>query len=110
MNTSYFAKYRNGAGGVSIALYPPRGFAGKRYKALAPPDWLLKRYKQAPDEEQYTRDYKTHVLDKLDPKQVFKDLGPDAVLLCFEAPDKFCHRRLVARWLEKHLSIIVDEL
>jgi uncharacterized protein (DUF488 family) len=49
-------------------------------------------------------------LDKLDPQKVFDDLGEDAILLCWEAPCQFCHRRLVAEWLEKHLGVNVPEL
>jgi hypothetical protein len=30
-------------------------------------------------------------------------------LLCWEAPGKFCHRRLVAAWLEDALGIDVPE-
>jgi len=26
-------------------------------------------------------------------------MGDNVVLLCFETPDKFCHRHLVATWL-----------
>ena len=50
------------------------------------------------------------ILDKLDPQKVFDDLGEDAILLCWEAPGKFYHRRLVAEWLEKHLGVTVPEL
>ena len=110
MKTSYFAKYRDGANGVSIALFPPKGYKGRRYMKLAPPEWLLRAYKSKPDEEQYKKDYDEHVLSKLDPRQVYDDLGENAVLLCYEAPGKFCHRRLVAEWLERCLGIKIPEL
>jgi hypothetical protein len=32
------------------------------------------------------------------------------VLLCWELPSQFCHRRLVTEWLEKNLLIEVTEL
>ncbi len=38
------------------------------------------------------------------------DLGPDAILLCWESPGEDCHRRLIAAWLESHLKIKVPEL
>ena len=31
-------------------------------------------------------------------------------MLCWEPPGKFCHRRLVAKWLEEHLGVDVPEL
>ena len=34
----------------------------------------------------------------------------DVVLLCYEKPPQFCHRHLVAKWLEKELNIKVEEL
>jgi uncharacterized protein (DUF488 family) len=61
------------------------------------------------DEATYQVEYQK-ILDNLDPRQVFDDLGEDAILLCWEAPGKFCHRRLVAAWLEKHLGRSVPEL
>ena len=48
-------------------------------------------------------------MDKLDPAQVAADLGPNAILLCWEPPGKFCHRRLVAEWLEEHLGVEILE-
>jgi hypothetical protein len=49
-------------------------------------------------------------LDLLDAKQVAEDLGPDAILLCWESFNVRCHRRLVAEWLEEKLGIVVPEL
>ena len=40
-------------------------------------------------------------LDSLDAKQVAEELGPDAILLCWESFNVLCHRRLVAEWLEQ---------
>ena len=49
-------------------------------------------------------------LDSLDAKQVVEDLGPDAILLCWESFNVRCHRRLAAEWLEEKLGIVVPEL
>jgi len=88
---------------VSIALWAPRGYRGRRYTALAPRREMLKMG-EAPYREEYQK-----ILDSLDPAKVAKDLGPDAIMLCWERPGEFCHRRLVAEWLEKHLSQPVPE-
>jgi len=45
----------------------------------------------------------------LNPVHVADDLE-GKVLLCWELPGQFCHRRLVAEWLEKNLLIEVPEL
>ena len=108
MQTSYFAKYR-GDKGVSIAGKCPDGFKGRQYKKLAPKYWFFKKYKEDNDEDFYTERYKEEVLAKLDPKVVYAELGSDAVLLCWEAPGKFCHRHLVAQWLSDALEISISE-
>jgi uncharacterized protein (DUF488 family) len=110
MQTSYFAKYR-GLNGVSIALKAPNGFRGKQYKLLAPSWDLLKKYKNGEvSDEQYTEIYKRTVLDRLDPDAVYNELSADAVLLCWERPEKFCHRHLVAEWLNEKLGLEITEV
>lgn len=109
MQTSYFAKYK-GDHGVCIAIRAPKGVECKCYPALAPKNWFLRKFKEDLNEDFYTARYTELVLDKLDPKEVYKDLGPDAVLLCWEGSGKFCHRHIVARWLEKHLNITIKEV
>jgi len=57
----------------------------------------------------YTDAYHQEVLSKLNPADVYRDLK-DSVLLCWEGPSKFCHRHIVASWLEAELGVIVTEL
>lgn len=110
MKTSYFAKAKNITNTISIARKAPSGFRGRQYKALAPKYWFFKRYKEDGDENFYTEQYHKEVLSRLDPVKVYRDLGKDAVLLCWERPDKFCHRHLVAKWLCDGLNIEIEEL
>ena len=49
-------------------------------------------------------------LEPSDPKEVYKDLGKDAVILCYETSDKFCHRHIVAKWLSESLGINIQEI
>jgi hypothetical protein len=53
--------------------------------------------------------YHECVLDNLGARTVYRELGSNAVLLCYERPDEFCHRHIVAAWLEKELGIEVEE-
>lgn len=110
MNTSYFSKYGNRENGVCIALRQPSFFKGKHYPKLAPKQWFLRKYKRDKDEKFYAEQYCKEVLEKLDPKEVYEELGEDAVLLCWEGKTKFCHRHIVAKWLNQHLGIEVTEL
>ena len=91
---------------VAISQGVPKGWQGKRYLALAP-SWDLVKEK---DEAVYAARYQVEVLAKLDPETVAQELGTDAVLLCWEKAGEFCHRRLVAAWLQEALGIDVHEL
>lgn len=100
--TSYFAmhkqvKFENP---VSIAQFPAVYYHERCYRELAPPADLLMGYKKGRiTKEIYTREYERRVLRKLTPRIVADELGEDAVLLCFEIPGEFCHRHIVAKWL-----------
>ena len=110
MKTSYFAKHRHKKNGVCIALGLPPGFEGKHCPELAPPRWLLDKYKKDSDEKFYTKQYKKEVLNKLDPQDIYDILGYNAVLLCWEGPDKFCQRHIVAKWFKRELGLSIKEV
>ncbi|MCL6442574.1 MAG: DUF488 domain-containing protein, partial [Alicyclobacillus sp.] len=40
----------------------------------------------------------------------YEELGENAVLLCYEKHNDWCHRRMVADWFEKELGVVVPEL
>jgi hypothetical protein len=105
ITTSNFAKSAKHPDAVAISQGVPRFYRGKRYMPLAPPRWLLK----AKDPALFDREYRK-LLESLDAKQVAEDLGPNAILLCWESFNVRCHRRLVAEWLEEKLGIVVPEL
>ena len=114
METSSFKLAGSDPRAVSIARYPPwRGpsaFKGKRYLALAPSIGLLKAWKAGEiSQAEYTQRFYQETLSFLDPGQVFQELGAEAILLCYEDPGKFCHRRLVASWLEESLGVSIPE-
>ncbi len=92
---------------VAISRGVPRGWQGRVYKALAP-SWNLVKIA---DQTQFIQLYKAQVLDKLDARQVLRELGgDDFILLCWEPPGEFCHRLVVAAWLKKELGLKVPEL
>lgn len=112
MKTSSFSNYK-GVNGVSIALYPPKWFTGRSYASLTPPEDLLRWWnncqKSNSDWARYRYEYQNQVLFKLKPAYLVKDLGEDAVLLCWCKPGAACHRRIVADFLEFNLSIDIPE-
>lgn len=55
--------------------------------------------------DDYTRHYLKEVLKPLDPHQAVLEMqklyGQDEfTMICFEKPTDFCHRHLVAKWLQ----------
>jgi len=116
MNTSYFASTKIIKGDprlVSISRKPPdwiKAFV-PIYKPLCPSWDLVMDYKSGEiNQEEYTIRYYNEILNNLDPARTYQELGENSILLCYEKPGKFCHRRIVADWFKKHLNIEVDEL
>jgi uncharacterized protein YeaO (DUF488 family) len=91
---------------VSIARQAPAGYTGLEYKTLAPTWDILSEYKQTKDERTYIQQY-NYQLFLLSADHVVKELkelaqSDQIILLCYEKPDDFCHRHLVAQWLTEH--------
>lgn len=99
--TSYFAmayKIEDKDKLLSVALWKPKGINIQRAPYLAPTKEILLRYKQDHDEKAYTKAYREQVLGKLDVNKVAAHLQ-GRILLCYERPESFCHRHIVAQWL-----------
>lgn len=110
MNTSYFNKSGNLPNVISIAAKSPSWFTGKKYKKLAPKFWFFQEYKENGDELFYVENYCREVLNKLNAKDVYDELGKDSILVCWETSDKFCHRHIIAAWFKEELNIDVIEI
>lgn len=111
--TSYFANLKNLPANyyiTGIVRYLPR-YVKKipNYRVLAPSQDTF----QTEITSQYTKKFLGQ-LEQLDARTVYNELeiladGRDVILLCYEKPGDFCHRRLVAEWLSKNLQIEVPE-
>lgn len=106
--TSYFAKLRcipKNIVPISIAAKTPDWYSGLTYKKLAPKYQFFMEWKKTRDNRYYIEHFNNEVLKVLNPYDVINDFksmtnnANDIVLLCYETPDKFCHRHLVAGWL-----------
>lgn len=110
MQTSYFAKAHSLPNAISIAAKAPDFYTGRVYLPLAPSWEIFSTYQKNHDINLYTEKYVEEILFPLDPQQVFEELGKYSILLCWESPDKFCHRRIVAKWLQDSLGVKIPEL
>lgn len=100
--------------GVSISGKAPEYFKGSEFTALRAEWFFLNQYKIDHDEKAYTKQYCRNVLTKFTPQVLYhilcNEFGMDSVLLCYEPPGEFCHRRLVAEYLQRTLGVRVPEL
>ena len=120
--TSYFSKVKALYGQnpnlvfISIAGKTPNWFDNSlidvlRYSKLAPKyEWWRvwhEKFKDNLESDEsmnwYIKKYYETVLNQLNPIFVQKDLldlsnRKDVVLLCYETPEKFCHRQIVMNW------------
>lgn len=105
--TSYFANIKNIPSHIykiSIARYSDKFPDIPRYEKLMPSAQLLALIKKGVyNQFRYTKKFNAQ-LYSLDIDEVIEELnemsgGRDIVLLCYESPDKFCHRQLVAKWM-----------
>ena len=65
----------------------------------------------SPSESKF-RAYYADFLSALNARKVVRDLlriSLDPILLCWERPGEFCHRRLVAEWIESETGLFVPE-
>lgn len=113
--TSYFAKLKSLPDNIipiSICGKAPDWYKGLQYKKLAPKYGFFMEWKQNHDNEFYIEHFKKEVLDNLTILQVVRDLldmqinvnmaQKQIALICYEKPTDFCHRHLVADWLNEN--------
>ena len=105
--TTYFAKLKSlpeNIVPVSICGKAPAGYKGLQYKVLAPRYDFFMKWKETQDNDYYIQCYREQVLSKLKANDVINTLytmsnGKDIALVCYEKPQDFCHRHIVADWL-----------
>ena len=103
------------------------GFYGNAYKKMSPRLYLWQYYDQNPDNltedeliDWYIKEFYDLRLKDLNPIELMDTLkqkfGEEIILLCHELPglninkEHFCHRRLLANWLELETGIIIPEI
>lgn len=114
--TSYFGNSKKlqqtGIKVIGISLYPPRWFNGISLKQVAPTKSIL--FANGQTQEEYTRRYRSEVLSRQDMQQFLKTVeqasgGQDVALCCYEKPEDFCHRHILADWIKEKLGIEISE-
>lgn len=79
---------------------------------LFPSNKILWDYKKGKiDEMEYTSKYLDQ-LNELGVDRIIKMIqifGDNVVLLCWESPEKFCHRHILADYINKNSGVVVEE-
>lgn len=79
---------------------------------LFPNEKILWGYKKGDiDEMEYTSKY-LEQLENIGIDKILKTIeifGDDVVLLCWESPEKFCHRHILADYINKHSKLKIKE-
>ena len=97
--TSYFAKSSGHPNAVCIAQQVPKWYCGRVNPILAPTWAMINGIKNGTmSEAEYTSRYIAK-LDELGEEYILRGLTDGDVLLCYERPERFCHRHILANWL-----------
>lgn len=107
---------------VSISRFQPKGYVGEVLTSLAPSEDLLRQYKNLKiTMDDYDKEYLSYLESEEGYDAIRVDLGTTMyqkaldggydgiVLMCYESPDEFCHRKLLANYLQEHYHITVKE-
>lgn len=108
--TTYFANLRklpDDITPIAICGGLPEFYTGLSYKKLAPKWSFFKIWKETHDNDYYIENFNKLVLNTLNANEVVKELfakanTTDIALVCYEKPSDFCHRHLVADWLNEN--------
>ena len=106
--TSYFGNLlklkEKGIKPISIALFPPKWYIGDQLSAVAPDSAIFAGYKENIISEERFKKFYEYKIKQIGKEKIFKMIediakGQDVALVCFEAPGCFCHRHILADYL-----------
>ena len=113
--TSYFGNWRNfpeGSVAISITQFPPKTWKGLELRSLAPSEQTLRQFKNKEiDETIFAYQYLTGLNKDSNLKERVRALlmhlnqeHGNVVLCCYETANDFCHRHLLADWLDLNIK------
>lgn len=117
--TGYYAKLKkykeNGLYPIAISGKVPDFYTEAFWTDFAPRYDMFLEWKSGKiNDSQYTEKYKEWLdsLDKQEIREVIKELkneGKTIIFLCYEKTGDFCHRHILADWIEENLGYVVEE-
>jgi uncharacterized protein YeaO (DUF488 family) len=109
--TSNYARSGKYSLSYAISVKPPDWYEGKCLPQLAPTWELVTGIKRGiiTEEEYSTRYINLLISRKYDPQKIVDALPDNTRLLCYESAGEFCHRRVLAKWIEDSIGVIIPE-
>lgn len=89
---------------VSVSRGKPKNTMPDVSMPFLAPTWAMMKM----GAEDYNASY-GRILAGADPERVWSLLPAKSALMCFEKYPKWCHRRMLAEWLEESLGVEVTE-
>lgn len=116
--TSYFARNADNPNAIAICglltswVRQGAGFRGEHRPEFGPSWELVQKTKSGQlTHQQFAQQYLVELQQRgLTPQEVVDRLPDGAILLCYEAPEDFCHRHILAEWLQQGADVQVYEL
>ena len=105
--TSYFGNYRKfpeGAAVIGITRKPPKNV--KNWLLLAPSERLFAEFKTNKITEHAYKNQYLKQLNSLNKEEIINKLNEinqkynNVILCCYEKKENFCHRHILADWLD----------
>ena len=109
--TSNYARCGENPNAAGISCSCPQWFSGPRIPSLAPAWSMVDSIKKGKmSRKQYTTKYLALLQSRgLTPELIYNNLADGTILLCYESPYEFCHRRILAEWITHHTGISIPE-
>lgn len=111
--TSNYARNSNNPKAIGISLAVPEWYEGVTMRKLAPMKAMINTFKRKKDaymERQYSQRYISLLRSRsINAHNLLEEIPDGSILLCYESPGEFCHRRVLADWIEHHTGVHIQE-
>lgn len=111
--TSNYKRSGMNPAAIGISYVVPGSFHGITHGGLAPTLELISAVKW--DTDRITQDeYAVRYIELLKergntPQQIIESFSDGTIFLCYEDPGEFCHRRVLADWIEEETGMFLPE-
>lgn len=92
------------------------GYDGPYFLLLAPKESFFRVWRnnqgvidELDNNKYYMEEFYNQILKQLNPEDIYQTLD-NSILLCYEDSNQFCHRHIVAAWLELSLGVKISEI